>query len=174
MEGMRKILLSAVTLCLLTVPLVRGAAQEDSEAAQVKALDFKLTEAYKQRKFDLLASLLDDDFVIIFEDGNVYGKTGYISFSATSTIKVDVAEMTDVKVRMHGNTAILTGVYHEKGKDKGWPLRFSRPVYRCVDEGERKVAADCVALRDSGETVILVPLLRRSLLRGQSLIELTG
>jgi hypothetical protein len=89
MEGMRKILLSAVTLCLLTVPLVRGAAQEDSEAAQVKALDFKLTEAYKQRKFDLLASLLDDDFVIIFEDGNVYGKTGYISFSATSTIKVD-------------------------------------------------------------------------------------
>jgi hypothetical protein len=36
------------------------------------------------------------------------------------------------------------------------------------------MAADCVALRDSGETVILVPLLRRSLLRGQSLIELTG
>jgi ketosteroid isomerase-like protein len=124
MESMRKILLSAVALCLLTVPLVRAAAQEDSEAAQVKALDFKLTEAYKQRKFDLLASLLDDDFVITFEDGNVYGKTGYISFSATSTIKVDVAEMTDVKVRMHGNTAILTGVYHEKGKDKDGPYDF--------------------------------------------------
>ena len=114
MEGMRKILLSAVTLCLLTVPLVRAAAQEDSEAAQVKALDFKLTEAYKERKFDLLASLLDEDFVITFEDGNVFGKTGYISFSAASTNHVDVADMTDVKVRMHGNTAILTGVYHEK------------------------------------------------------------
>jgi ketosteroid isomerase-like protein len=124
MEGMRKILLSAVTLCLLTVPLVRAAAQEDSEAAQVKALDFKLTEAYKERKFDLLASLLDEDFVITFEDGNIFGKTGYISFSATSTIHVDVAEMTDVKVRMHGNTAILTGVYHEKGKDKGGPYDY--------------------------------------------------
>ena len=121
---MRKILLSAVTLCLLTVPLVRAVAQEDSEAAQVKALDFKLTEAYKQRKFDLLASLLDDDFVITFEDGNVFGKTGYISFSATSTIKVDVAEMTDVKVRTHGNTAILTGVYHERGKDKDGPYDY--------------------------------------------------
>ena len=63
---------------------------------------------------DLLASLLDDDFVITFEDGNVFGKTGYISFSAASTNHVDVADMTDVKVRMHGNTAILTGVYHEK------------------------------------------------------------
>lgn len=124
MESMRKILLSAVTLCLLTVPLVRATAQEDSDAAQVRALDFKLTEAYKQRQFDLLASLLDEEFVITFENGNVYGKTGYISFSATSTIKVDVAEMTDVKVHMHGSTAILTGVYHEKGKDKGGPYDY--------------------------------------------------
>jgi ketosteroid isomerase-like protein len=124
MEDMRKILLSAVTMCLLTVPVSRATAQEDSDAALVRAMDFKLTEAYKQRQFDLLASLLDDDFVITFEDGNVYGKTGYISFSATSTIKVDVAEMTDVKVRMHGNTAILTGVYHEKGKDKGGPYDY--------------------------------------------------
>jgi len=123
-EEMRKILLSAVTLCLLAVPLIGAAAPEDSDAAQVRALDFKLTEAYKQRKFDLLASLLDDDFVITFEDGNVYGKTGYISFSATSTINVDVAEMTDVKVRMHRNTAILTGLYHEKGKDKDGPYDF--------------------------------------------------
>lgn len=124
MEGMRKILLSAVTLCLLTVPLIRAMAQEDSDAAQVRALDFKLTEAYKQRQFDLLASLLDDEFVITFENGNVYGKTGYISFSATTTIHVDVAEMTDVKVRMHGNTAILTGIYHERGKDKDGPYNY--------------------------------------------------
>ena len=121
---MRKILLSTVMLGLLTVPLIRAAAQEDSDAAQVRALDFKLTEAYKLRQFDLLASLLDDEFVITFENGNVYGKTGYISFSATTTIHVDVAEMTDVKVRMHGNTAILTGVYHEKGKDKDGPYDF--------------------------------------------------
>ena len=123
-EEMRKILLSAVTMCLLTMPSLRAAAQEESDADQVRALDFKLTEAYKQRQVDLLASMLDEDFVITFEDGSVYGKTGYISFSATSTIKVDVAEMSEVKVRVHGNTAILTGVYHEKGKDKGGPYDY--------------------------------------------------
>jgi ketosteroid isomerase-like protein len=124
MIKMRKILLSAVTMCLLTMPSLRAAAQEQSDADQVRALDFKLTEAYKQRQVDLLASMLDEDFVITFEDGSVYGKTGYISFSATSTIKVDVAEMSEVKVRVHGNTAILTGVYHEKGKDKGGPYDY--------------------------------------------------
>ena len=124
LKKMRKILLSAVTMFLLTMPSLRAAAQEQSDADQVRALDFKLTEAYKQRQVDLLASMLDEDFVITFEDGSVYGKTGYISFSATSTIKVDVAEMSEVKVRVHGNTAILTGVYHEKGKDKGGPYDY--------------------------------------------------
>ena len=76
-------------------------------------------DAYRQRHFDLLASMLDEDFVITFEDGSIYGKTGYISFSGTSTIRVDVAEMSDFKIRMHGNTAIVTGWYHERGVDKG-------------------------------------------------------
>jgi len=116
---MRKILISGLTLCLLIIPFIPAAAQEEPESAKVRALDLQLTEAYKARKFDLLATLLDDDFVITFEDGSTYGKTGYISFSGTSTIRVDVAEMSDLKVRMHGNTAILTGWYHERGVDKG-------------------------------------------------------
>jgi ketosteroid isomerase-like protein len=116
--SVRKTLFSALTLCLLAVPVIRSGAQEESESAKVRALENKITDAYRQRHFDVLASMLDDDFVITFEDGNVYGKTGYISFSGTSTIRVDVAEMSDFKVRMHGNTAVVTGVYHEKGVDK--------------------------------------------------------
>ena len=116
---MRKILGSVLMLWLLAIPSLPAGAQEESDAAQVRALDLKLTEAYKQRKFDLLASLLDEDFVITFEDGSTYGKTGYISYSAATTTRVDVAEMSDMKVRMHGNTAVLTGFYHERGVEKG-------------------------------------------------------
>jgi len=121
---MRKILYSSLTLCLLMAPCVGASAQEKSDADQVRALDIKLTEAYKQRQFDLLASMLDEDFVITFEDGDVYSKTGYISYSAASTTQVDVAEMSEIKVRVHGNTAILTGVYHERGKDNGEPYDY--------------------------------------------------
>jgi ketosteroid isomerase-like protein len=123
-EDVLKVLFSALTLYVLMVPCYRAAAQDDSEEVQVRALELKLTEAYKVRQFDLLASLLDDEFVITFENGNVYGKTGYISFSATSTIKVDVAEMSEMKVRMHGNVAIVTGLYHERGKDKDGPYDY--------------------------------------------------
>jgi ketosteroid isomerase-like protein len=123
-KQMRKIVGSALLGCLLIVPLVDPAAQEEPDAAQVRSLDLKLTEVYKQRQFDLLASLLDEAFVLRFEDGSVYSKTGYISYGAASTSHVDVAEMSDVKVRMHGNTAVLTGVYHERGKDKDGPYDY--------------------------------------------------
>jgi hypothetical protein len=35
---------------------------------------------------------------------------------------VEVSEMTDIKVRMHGNVAVVTGAYHEKGTSKGESL----------------------------------------------------
>lgn len=116
---MRKIVLLALILGMGMVPLIRVGAQEESESAKVRALEVRLMESYKERQIELLASLLDDDFVITFEDGNTYGKTGYISYSATPSVRVDVAEMSDVKIRMHGETAILTGAYHESGDNKG-------------------------------------------------------
>ena len=60
-----------------------------------------------------------DDFIITVEDGSTYGKEGYITHTADPSVHVDVAEMSDLRVRMHGNTAVVTGAYHEKGKSKG-------------------------------------------------------
>jgi ketosteroid isomerase-like protein len=94
-------------------------AQGNSDAATVRSLELKWTESYKQHNIDILSSLLSDEFVITVEDGSVYSKAGYISHSADSGVHVQVAEMSDLKVRMHGNTAIVIGSYHEKGESTG-------------------------------------------------------
>jgi ketosteroid isomerase-like protein len=93
--------------------------QGRSDADTVRSLELKWTESYKQRSIEILSSLLADEFVITVEDGNVYSKAGYISHTADSKVRVDVAEMSDLKVRVHGNTAIVTGAYHEKGVSEG-------------------------------------------------------
>jgi len=116
---MRLLKISAVTFCLLAGLVIRSGAQEKSDAATVRALELKWTESYKQRRVDVLSSLLAEDFVITIEDGSTYSKTGYISHSAEDSVHVEVAEMSDIKVRMHGNTAVLTGAYHERGTSKG-------------------------------------------------------
>jgi ketosteroid isomerase-like protein len=99
-------------------------AQDKSDAATVRALELKWTESYKQRSIDILSSLLADEFVITVEDGNVYSKAGYISHTADSKVRVEVAELSDLKVRIHGNTAIVTGAYHEKGVSEGKPYEY--------------------------------------------------
>jgi len=95
------------------------AAQEKSDAAYIRSMELKWTESYKQRQVEILSSLLDDDFVITVEDGSTYSKTGYVSHSAEPGVRVQVAEMSDLKVRMHGNTAVVTGAYHERGDSDG-------------------------------------------------------
>ncbi|MGA8867419.1 MAG: nuclear transport factor 2 family protein [Candidatus Sulfotelmatobacter sp.] len=99
-------------------------AQQKSDADLIRSLELKWTESYKQRQVQMLSSLLADDFVITIEDGSTYSKTGYISHSAEPSVRVEVAEMSDLKVRMHGNTAIVTGAYHEKGESDGKPYEY--------------------------------------------------
>jgi ketosteroid isomerase-like protein len=119
---MRSRLASVLTLCLLAGFVIPLAAQDDRDkldAAYIRSMELKWTESYKQRQVDILASLLANDFVITIEDGSTYSKTGYISHSAEPGVHVEVAEMSDLKVRMHGNTAVVTGAYHERGESNG-------------------------------------------------------
>jgi ketosteroid isomerase-like protein len=108
-----------LTLCLLAASAVGLTAQDKSDAATIRTLEVKWAESYKERNIDILSSLLADDFVITIEDGSVFSKPGYISHSADSSVRVQVAELSDLKVRVHGDMAIVTGAYHEKGESNG-------------------------------------------------------
>jgi ketosteroid isomerase-like protein len=121
---MRKRVCWTLILCLLAASASRLAAQEKSDAATIRALELKWTESYKERSIVMLSSLLSEEFVITVEDGNIYSKTGYISHTADPSTHVQIAELTDLKVRMHGDTAVVTGAYHEKGESNGKPYEY--------------------------------------------------
>lgn len=115
---MRKTLFLAVIASLIAFPATPQ-AQEQSEATELRAAEYQLTDYYRQREVAGLAAMLDEDFVITFEDGSTLSKTGYISFMASPSDHVEVAEMMDLKIRMHGTTGVVTGIYHERGDAKG-------------------------------------------------------
>jgi ketosteroid isomerase-like protein len=116
--------LAYAVVCVLLIGLLPGVAQEKSDAETIRSMELKWTQSYKERKVDILSALLAEDFIITVEDGSTYGKTGYISHSAEPSVHVEVADMADIKVRMHGNTAIVTGAYHEKGESRGKPYDY--------------------------------------------------
>jgi ketosteroid isomerase-like protein len=111
--------LTKLTLGFLCCLPIVAATQQSTDGAKVLALERKWTEAYKQRDISLLSSLLAEDFAITVEDGSTYGKEGYISHSADTSVRVEEAELSELRVHMHGNVAVVTGAYHEMGASKG-------------------------------------------------------
>jgi ketosteroid isomerase-like protein len=114
-----------LVLCLLFLLIIRVVAQE-SDGDQVRKLEQKWTDAYKERDIDALSKLLTEDFVITIEDGNTYSKAGYITHSADTSVHVEVAELSDLHVHMRagGNIAVVTGAYHELGRSNGKPYEY--------------------------------------------------
>jgi len=109
---------SSVILFLWIAALLAVAASaQSSEVGEVRALELKMLDCYKHRQVEIFASVLDDDFVITFEDGSTYSKTGYLAYSASSSTRIEIVEIPEMKIRVHGETAVVIGVYHEKGMD---------------------------------------------------------
>lgn len=108
----------AVILCLLGSVAAPELAQERSEESAIRALESKWADAYKQRQISVLASLLGDDYVITVRDGTTYSKVGFIPHNM-GALRVDAAEMLDLKIRVHENVAVVTGTYHERGESGG-------------------------------------------------------
>jgi ketosteroid isomerase-like protein len=124
-EVMKSFCILSLAVFLVCCPAqVSTAQQRAADGAKIIGLEKQWTDAYKHRDIAILSSLLAEDFVITVEDGSTYGKAGYISHSADSSVRVDMAELSELRVRMHGNTAVVTGAYHEKGDSKGKPYEY--------------------------------------------------
>jgi len=115
---MRARIFTALIFGLLGCIAAPVLAQEKPDMAAIRALELKWVDAYKQRQIAAVAALLSEDYVITLEDGSVYGKVGFISYSA-GPLRVDVADLADVKIRLHENIAVVTAAYHERGQFSG-------------------------------------------------------
>ncbi|HZS26660.1 MAG TPA: nuclear transport factor 2 family protein [Candidatus Angelobacter sp.] len=112
----RKILIVCM-VCFLSIPCLP--LQSSPEVTKILALEQRWTDAYRIRNIQTMTSMLNDDFVITVEDGSVYGKVGYMSHTMDTSTQVELAEESNLKVHMHGNVAVVTGGYHEKGSSAG-------------------------------------------------------
>jgi ketosteroid isomerase-like protein len=116
----RRLAILMVVTLILGVRVERLIAQHKADAAsEILNLEARWCESYKDRNITNLSNLLADEFFITVEDGTTYAKPGYIAHTRDMSIHVIIAEMSDLKCRVHGNTAVVTGSYHEKGTSKG-------------------------------------------------------
>jgi ketosteroid isomerase-like protein len=105
-------------MAILAVGLspARGADKKADTGSDLKALDAKLTDSFKAHDFQMLGKYLDDDYILIDPRGGIHNKKQHLKYLTDGTPKVKDLKETDVKVRVFGDTAIVTGLLQVKGK----------------------------------------------------------
>ena len=135
-----------ISAVLLMVILFVGlsAARGQDAVSDLKALDAKLTDAFKDRNLKMLAKHIADGYMIIDPRGGVHGKKQYLKHLADGAAKYKDLKEIDVKVKVFGDTAVVTGLLQVTGKvedkDVSAEYRWTRvynkkgDVWRCVHE----------------------------------------
>ena len=138
---MRQAGLLTVFVCAASL-LVMG--QDDSSVqSKVIALEKAWNQAYKAGDTKALDGILDDQIVLINDDGSVQTKAEFLKTVKKSDSQEQQVAPESMSVHVFGNAAIATGVFRAKGVEAGKPyVRRERFVDTWVYKGGRWV---CVA-----------------------------
>jgi len=144
-----EIVLQDCLLSCLCSPNDRVAAQEPSGRTLHRFASWRKMDCGLQRtaQITFYSSLLaGKDFVITVEDGNTYSNEGYITHSASTSVKRLSEQNWRTGVRVRRNLPWSTGAYHERGRERQpTSLRISRRLPRCGESGNNW-QGDCFAL----------------------------
>src|ERR1700687_349143 len=110
-----------IVVCSMTLLLP---AQDDSESAvrsKIIALEKAWNQAYKAGDIRALDSILDNEIVLINDDGSIQSKAEFLAgVKATRNNSQEQQVLPEsMSVHVYGNTAISTGVFRAKGVEGG-------------------------------------------------------
>jgi ketosteroid isomerase-like protein len=88
-----------VGILLVVFASLAVAQQKSDPTSKVLVLESKWNDAYRQGDIAVLNALLADDFIITVD----YSKSGYIARLGGSTEHIELSEMSNLKVRVHGD-----------------------------------------------------------------------
>ena len=110
-----------IVVCMTALPIW---AQDDSESAvrsKIIALEKAWNQAYKAGDIRALDSILDNEIVLINDDGSVQSKADFLGSIKTTANNSQEQQVSPESMSVHvfGNTAISTGVFRAKGVEGG-------------------------------------------------------
>jgi len=107
---------------LAGLPLVF--AQENDVANAVLQTERDLATAYLKSDADGIAQGVMEDYTLTNSMGKITTRADDIGEARKNDPKYEIFENYDMKVRLHGDTAVVTGKTHTKGVSGGKPFDF--------------------------------------------------
>ncbi len=131
---MQRILAVTVTAAAVLVanagPVAAQAASSAAVEEQIKKIEKDRFAAVTRADVAALDAVTSDDYTLIDRNGRVRDKAQTMNGIKTGDIKITANEVSDLKVRVYGDTAVVTGRADTKGtiggRDVSGPMLFTR------------------------------------------------
>ena len=139
---------AAVCVAVLCAPSAFAQAEGAKKASasvedQIKKLEAERAAAVVKGDVAAIASQTSEDYTLINANGQLSGKAQTMEAIKSGNIKLTANDLSDLKVRLYGNTAIVTGKADAKGvvggRELKGPVMFTR-VYVKKDGKWQSVA----------------------------------
>src|SRR6266581_77227 len=129
----RILAVTVIAAAVLVATAGPAAAQAASGAAveeQIKKIEKDRAAAVTRADVAALDAITSDDYTMINRNGRLMDKAQTMSGIKTGDIKITFNEVSDLKVRVYGDTAVVTGRSETKGtvggRDVSGPNLFTR------------------------------------------------
>lgn len=109
-------LLLWILLCAAVIPAHAG------DESKLIALENAWNQAQLHHDNKALDTLVGDKFIYTDIDGTVMDKAKFLEDIKNTSYHDTLITNEDVRVDMYPNAAVVTGVYHTRGTDKGKPF----------------------------------------------------
>src|SRR3989454_5077974 len=97
-------------------------AQDNNDAgtqSKIIALEKAWNQAYKLADRKALDALLDDQIVLVNDDGSLQNKAEFLASLNQSNTQEQQVTPESISVHVYGNAAVATGVFRAKGVEGG-------------------------------------------------------
>jgi ketosteroid isomerase-like protein len=99
-------------------------AQDDAISgvqSRIVALEKAWNQAYKLGDRKALDALLDDQIVLVNDDGSMQNKAEFLASISPSNSQEQQVTPESITVHVYGNAATATGIFRAKGSEGGRP-----------------------------------------------------
>lgn len=115
--------IGVVLLLAAEAPPASAGTPEDEKA--VAALDSEYQAAVAKNDAATMARILADDFILVTGKGKIYTKADLLKEAREAKTTYERQDDSDQKVRVYGDTAVVTARLRAKGMEEGKPFEYS-------------------------------------------------
>jgi ketosteroid isomerase-like protein len=98
-----------------------GLSGAEGDESKIIAMENLWNQMQVNHDADAMGKMLEADFVLTDYDGTVMSKGEFLESIRDKSNQLTVEVSEDMKLHVHGDTVVVTGATHERGKLKGKP-----------------------------------------------------